>query len=137
MESVRHVGGQLYFLIGLSTQFSSCLNVNIAYRTIALSSLTNPMPLVLPPNLGLNIDCLAMSLSSAGPNRSFDVSSRVALLIGKALGYANDPRPIRLAGSTYGDIYNEMEELVRKLICAANTGPDSYTYCESTSFAVS
>lgn len=106
-------------------------------RTVALSSLTDPMPLVLPPNFNVNTQYITPFLNSSGPRTSFDVSSRVALVIGKALGYANDPRPIRLAGSTYNDTYDLLEKVVRDLICTAKTGLDSYTYCESTSFAVS
>ncbi|KAE9375214.1 hypothetical protein N431DRAFT_463313 [Stipitochalara longipes BDJ] len=104
-------------------------------RTKALSSLTNPMPLVLQPHLGFDTESPASYLASSRAKRSFDVSSRVALLIGTAVVYSNDSRSIRLAGSTYINICNQIEQLVRDLICMAKTGPDSYIYCESTSLA--
>ncbi|KUJ21699.1 uncharacterized protein LY89DRAFT_380697 [Mollisia scopiformis] len=106
-------------------------------RMIALSSLTDPLPSVLPPHFGPHTDCLFSFLDSNEQKRSFDVSSRAALHLGIALSYANDPRPVRLAGSTYSDTYCRTERLVRDLLCAPRTAPDSYTYCEGTSFAVS
>lgn len=102
-----------------------------------LSGHTDPTPLVLPPHSRVNAECLASFLNSSELKRSFDVSSRVALLLGMALGYVNDPLPNWLAGSTYNDTYSQVEELVRHLIYTNRTGSDSYLYCESTSLAIS
>ncbi|KAF2194385.1 hypothetical protein K469DRAFT_650145 [Zopfia rhizophila CBS 207.26] len=122
---------------GLDSQHSVCRwAIVLLDRTVALSSVNDPVPLALPLSPNSNAKCLASVLDSKGPYRSFDISSRVALLIGAALGYANDPRPIRLAGSTYGDTYNRMEILVRELIFTNKNGPDPYTFCESTALAV-
>ena len=94
------------------------------------------MPLALPLNPASDAECLASLLAMNGPHRSFDISSRVALLIGTALGHANNPRPTRLAGSTYKDADNRMKQLVRELIYTNKDGLSTYTYCESTALAV-
>lgn len=95
------------------------------------------MPLVVQPQLGCDTESPIPYSASSKPKRSFDVSSRVALSIGTAVAYSNDPRPIRLAGSTYDDTYNQTEKLVCELVGIAKTGPDAYLYCESTSLAFS
>jgi hypothetical protein len=96
------------------------------------------MPLVVQPSFEFRNESLTPCPDLSEPRRSFDVTSRVALLLGAALGYANDPRPARLAGSTYCDTYDRIENLVRDLIGKGkDTRQNSYTYCESTSLAVS
>ncbi|KAF2232698.1 hypothetical protein EV356DRAFT_534420 [Viridothelium virens] len=106
------------------------------YGTVALSSVNDPMPLALPLSAVSNVKSLAAFLDIEESDRSFDLSSRVALVIGTALGYANDPRPTRLAGSTYEDTENRMQSLVRELVCSSKNGSNAYTYCESTALAV-
>ncbi|KAI9712787.1 MAG: hypothetical protein M1820_001409 [Bogoriella megaspora] len=122
---------------GLDDRRSVCRWVIVLLdRTVAMSSVNDPMPLVLPLNLASNDKRLTSILDVKAPHRRFEVSSRVALLIGTALGHANDPRPIRLTGSTYRDIDNRMEILVRELVWASKDELDTYTYCESTALAV-
>ena len=104
-------------------------------RAVALSSLNGPVPLLLPPNLNSDAECLASLFDSNAAYRSFDISSRVALVIGAAVGYANEPRSARLGGSTYSDTYDRLEILVRDLIRSAMTGPDSHVFCEGTLLA--
>ncbi|KAL9087669.1 MAG: hypothetical protein Q9165_006593 [Trypethelium subeluteriae] len=114
--------------VGLDKQHLICRRAIVLLdRTVALSSVNDPMPLALPLRAASNAGCLASFLNIGEPSRSFDLSSRVALVIGTALGYANDPRPTRLVGSTYEDTETQMESLVRELVCSSNKGSSAYT----------
>lgn len=93
--------------------------------------------MVLPPQLGFNSEIFASNLASSELKRSFDVSSRVAALIGHALAFTIDPQTVQLTGLMYSDAYGNLEKLVNDLMCNAKTGPDSYIYCESTTLALS
>ena len=101
-----------------------------------MSRVKDPVPLALPLSPSTPIDCLRSMLDCQGPYKTFDITARIALLVGAALSYANDPRPVRLAGSSYADTYTRLENLVHDIISTAEAGTDSYTYCESAALAV-
>jgi hypothetical protein len=102
---------------------------------VVLSSLNTPVPLLIPPEPTYDTDCLEFNFDSKAAYRSFEISSRVALAVGAAIGCANEPRPAALAASTYGNTYDRMETLVRNLISSAKTVADSHVFCEGTLLA--
>jgi hypothetical protein len=71
-----------------------------------------------------------------GPSRGFIASARVAALVGPALGYVNNAKTARVQQVRFDAVYENMDMLVRAFIGAAKREPDTYTYCESTSLAV-
>jgi hypothetical protein len=93
------------------------------------------VPLALPINLPADVDYTSLPDTHLD-HHSFYISAKVALALGAAVSYANGPQPTRLGGSTYLEIYNHLETLVRDLIHAAKTGRDSYHFCQATSLAV-
>lgn len=75
-------------------------------------------------------------MQSDGTYQSFDVSSRVALVIGPALDYVSYSHRRPTASSIYDHLYCTLEALVGELVGTATVPPDTYTYCESTTLLV-
>jgi hypothetical protein len=112
-----------------------CFVSNSSDRAVALSCLNDPVPLLLPPSPQSDAEFYLSVIDSKSVYRSFDISSRVALVMGAAVGYANAPRPDQLGLPTYNDMYDQMKNLVQELLHSSKTVQDSHVFCESTLLA--
>ena len=109
-------------------------------RAVMMTSDMDPVPSVLlaPVEPSLSFEGLAALLSRPDQACKFELSSRVAFLVGGALSFVNEAnRRIQTQStSDYEGLCARMEPLVSMLVNMRNVHGDALTYCENAGLAI-